>query len=195
MIYTVYLHAVQLSIVLCNSSSSPLHLPFLVSEWCIAPVSGLHSSGVPAGRRSQLICCSAALQQAPWAHLEISGIAMNDRRAFTLGPLVAHGALQPGTDRLSCSVGGVEYFAGAPGGVGCTCRRAVCVLKSVSQVKTYGKHEHFGQLPGVSLMRHAPSSHGSRQPGGVVLVFCQLSLSTHRAATSCQRVRLLTYAF
>ncbi|KAK9845836.1 hypothetical protein WJX81_003853 [Elliptochloris bilobata] len=34
-----------------------------------------------------------------------------DRRAFTLGPLVVHGALQPGTDRLSCSVGGVEYFA------------------------------------------------------------------------------------
>jgi len=34
-------------------------------------------------------------------------------RAFTLGPLVHSGALQPGSDRLSCSVGGVEYFAGA----------------------------------------------------------------------------------
>lgn len=35
-----------------------------------------------------------------------------DRRAFTLQPLIAQGILHPGDNRLSCAVGGIEYFAG-----------------------------------------------------------------------------------
>ena len=35
-----------------------------------------------------------------------------DRRAFTLHPLVEAGVFEPGENALSCSVGGVEYFAG-----------------------------------------------------------------------------------
>ena len=37
---------------------------------------------------------------------------MADRRAFTLQPLVEAGVFDPGDNALSCSVGGVEYFAG-----------------------------------------------------------------------------------
>lgn len=37
---------------------------------------------------------------------------MADRRAFTLQPLVEAGVFEPGENALSCSVGGVEYFAG-----------------------------------------------------------------------------------
>ncbi|CAL8466428.1 g5964 [Coccomyxa elongata] len=36
---------------------------------------------------------------------------MTDRRAFTLQPLVEAGVFEPGENVLSCSVGGVEYFA------------------------------------------------------------------------------------
>ena len=39
---------------------------------------------------------------------------MADRRAFTLQPLVEAGVFEPGENALSCSVGGVEYFAGQP---------------------------------------------------------------------------------
>ena len=35
-----------------------------------------------------------------------------DRRAFTLQPLIAQGILHPGDNRLSCAVGGIDYFAG-----------------------------------------------------------------------------------
>ena len=41
----------------------------------------------------------------------VSGRAM-DRRAFTLQPLIAQGILHPGNNRLSCAVGGIDYFAG-----------------------------------------------------------------------------------
>lgn len=36
-----------------------------------------------------------------------------DRRAFTLQPLIAQGILHPGDNRLSCAVGGIDYYAGA----------------------------------------------------------------------------------
>ena len=39
------------------------------------------------------------------------GVQM-DRRAFTLQPLIAQGILHPGENRLSCAVGGIDYFAG-----------------------------------------------------------------------------------
>ena len=39
------------------------------------------------------------------------GVPM-DRRAFTLQPLIAQGILHPGDNRLSCAVGGIDYFAG-----------------------------------------------------------------------------------
>ncbi|KAL3140810.1 hypothetical protein ABBQ32_005353 [Trebouxia sp. C0010 RCD-2024] len=40
-----------------------------------------------------------------------------DRRAFTLQPLIAQGILHPGDNRLSCAVGGIDYFADlGPGG-------------------------------------------------------------------------------
>ena len=42
---------------------------------------------------------------------------MTDRRAFTLQPLVEAGVFEPGENVLSCSVGGVEYFAGRPVGL------------------------------------------------------------------------------
>lgn len=35
-----------------------------------------------------------------------------DRRAFTLQPLIAQGILHPGENRLSCAVGGIDYYAG-----------------------------------------------------------------------------------
>ena len=35
-----------------------------------------------------------------------------DRRAFTLQPLIAQGILHPGDNRLSCAVGGLDYYAG-----------------------------------------------------------------------------------
>lgn len=35
-----------------------------------------------------------------------------DRRAFTLQPLIAQGILHPGDNRLSCAVGGIDYYAG-----------------------------------------------------------------------------------
>ena len=35
-----------------------------------------------------------------------------DRRAFTLQPLIAQGILYPGDNRLSCAVGGIDYYAG-----------------------------------------------------------------------------------
>lgn len=33
-------------------------------------------------------------------------------RAFTLQPLIANGVFHPGADKLSCCVGGAEYYAG-----------------------------------------------------------------------------------
>ena len=39
---------------------------------------------------------------------------MADRRSLTLLPFLAAGILQPGQGKLSCSVGGTEYYAGEP---------------------------------------------------------------------------------
>ena len=46
-----------------------------------------------------------------WSHAD-GPTMMADRRAFTLQPLVEAGVFEPGENALSCSVGGVEYFAG-----------------------------------------------------------------------------------
>lgn len=48
------------------------------------------------------------------AQYEVETASMTDRRAFTLQPLVEAGVFEPGENVLSCSVGGVEYFAGGP---------------------------------------------------------------------------------
>lgn len=49
----------------------------------------------------------------PTALCLITADMQMDRRAFTLQPLVAQGILHPGDNRLSCAVGGIDYYAGA----------------------------------------------------------------------------------
>lgn len=54
-----------------------------------------------------------------------------DRRAFTLQPLIAQGILHPGANRLSCAVGGIDYYAGAmprPHAMHRTCRASSACL-------------------------------------------------------------------
>ena len=45
-------------------------------------------------------------------HFGVAPGVQMDRRAFTLQPLIAQGILHPGDNRLSCAVGGIDYFAG-----------------------------------------------------------------------------------
>ena len=66
-------------------------------------------AGVPG--LSKAFCCALRHSCLQWSHAA-GPTMMADRRAFTLQPLVEAGVFDPGDNALSCSVGGVEYFAG-----------------------------------------------------------------------------------
>ena len=64
-----------------------------------------------------------------------------DRRAFTLQPLIAQGILHPGDNRLSCAVGGIDYFAGKmPENTGPMHR----FLLGAVQSGLYDRHNYLG---------------------------------------------------
>lgn len=68
------------------------------------------------------------------------GVPM-DRRAFTLQPLIAQGILHPGDNRLSCAVGGIDYFAGKmPESIGPMHRFLLGTVRS----GPYDKHSSLG---------------------------------------------------